>query len=109
MWIGCLSLPIKFLVTFYYLNYYTGHAMFPSIAAHMEYPEEWSKRFGVVDIVFTTLVAFYVPCGLMGYYVWGNDVLSPVLFNLDPTLYITTGVKILVSFHVLTTYPIPAV
>ncbi|KAK3272425.1 hypothetical protein CYMTET_19279 [Cymbomonas tetramitiformis] len=80
-----------------------GHANFPTVEADM--PDR--RKFGTtVSATFATLASIYVPVAVVGYYVYGDEVESPVLDSLPASGIFPRLTKIWITFHVLSSYPI---
>ncbi|KAK3245475.1 hypothetical protein CYMTET_43455 [Cymbomonas tetramitiformis] len=80
-----------------------GHATFPTIEGDMEHKEKFSATIAAALI---TLTAAYLPVAFVGYFVYGNEVASPILSSLPQRGFLPILTKIWVAFHVLTAYPI---
>ena len=86
-----------------------GHAVFPSIEAHMAQPAQFAP---VLDYAYVALMAMYLLTAVVGYWAFGDLTYSPILCNLPrgPAAgwqgELVCVTKLVVAFHVLTAYPI---
>ena len=85
-----------------------GHAAFPTIQQNMAQMGVGMNRFNrVLDYSFATLMIFYVPVAVTGYYIYGEDVASPIVGSLPPSNPGTITIELAMTIHLLMAFPIP--
>ena len=83
-----------------------GHCVFPTIEEHMGRPDRFHAVF---NAAYVLLMLMYIPVAAAGYYAFGDGTLSPILDNLptEGTLgALNMATKAIITFHVLTAYPL---
>ena len=84
-----------------------GHACFPTIQHNMAKVGVGRKRFKkVLNWSFLTLLLFYVPVAFVGYYIYGDDVKSPIVDSLPISNPGTITIKLAMLVNTLLTFPI---
>ncbi|ORX87841.1 hypothetical protein K493DRAFT_290882 [Basidiobolus meristosporus CBS 931.73] len=79
-----------------------GNVIYPHVEETMKNPRAWPK---VIIAAMSTCCAMYIIIGIVGYRVYGNTTVSPILLNL-PTGFATTLATILITLHVIVAAPI---
>ncbi|CAG8781014.1 5264_t:CDS:2, partial [Dentiscutata erythropus] len=79
-----------------------GNCVFPHIEENMKNKKSWNI---VVGLALATCAAMYAIIAFAGYYVYGDDTMSPVFLNLPKGLVLTIA-TLFMTIHVLTTAPI---
>ena len=85
---------------------YGGHAVFPTIEAHMAKPQNFGS---VLNKSYVLLTVMYLGCAIAGYAAFGDHVYSPVLCNMprEGSLAVLGQVtKLAVAAHVMSAYPV---
>jgi amino acid permease len=59
-----------------------------------------------LNMAWTMILLLYLPVAVVGYYVYGDAVYSPVLCSLPREGWVQMWAKALVTLHVLLTYPV---
>ncbi|KAK9721720.1 hypothetical protein K7432_003225 [Basidiobolus ranarum] len=81
---------------------YGGNVIYPHVEETMRNPRAWPK---VLFSAMATCCVMYIVIGVVGYRVYGNLTVSPILLNL-PTGFATTLATILITLHVIVAAPI---
>ncbi|KAI9229230.1 MAG: transmembrane amino acid transporter protein-domain-containing protein [Piptocephalis tieghemiana] len=81
---------------------YGGNVVLPHVQQVMKHPKAWSW---VYPMAIFSVTAVYLLMGVVGYYVYGDDVVSPVYNNLPDSWYKTMSI-IVITIHVLLATPI---
>ena len=85
-----------------------GHGVIPTVQDNMAKVGVDNTHFKrVLDYAFGTLILFYVPVATVGYYVYGNDVASPVVNSLPASNGGTVTIQLAITVHLLMAFPIP--
>lgn len=79
-----------------------GHAIFPSVHAHMKHPHQFNLMF---NISYVLVMVLYLPPTITGYLAFGDGTLSPILGNLPNNVYNYIGIWA-ITIHVLMVFPI---
>ncbi|CAG8620151.1 21178_t:CDS:2 [Gigaspora margarita] len=79
-----------------------GNNVFPHIEESMKNKKNWNL---VVGLALATCAAMYALIAFAGYYVYGDNVMSPIYLNLPKGLVLTIA-TLFMTVHVLTTAPI---
>ncbi|RHZ88021.1 hypothetical protein Glove_26g104 [Diversispora epigaea] len=79
-----------------------GNSVFPHIEESMNVRKDWNK---VTSAAMSTCAFLYLLVAIFGYYVYGNDCLSPIFNNLPKGPFLTMA-SIFITIHVLLTAPI---
>jgi len=58
------------------------------------------------NIAFMLVLCLYLPVAIIGYAIYGNGVFSPILCSLPRNNWVQLAAKILITLHVLLTYPV---
>ncbi|KAJ1894380.1 hypothetical protein LPJ66_005223 [Kickxella alabastrina] len=83
---------------------FCGVSVMPSIESSMRRPKQWNA---VMGSAMGTVTGTYLLVGIVGYWAFGDQVLSPFLDNL-PQNAATKAAKVLISLHVILAAPIIA-
>eukprot|EP01100_Stratorugosa_tubuloviscum_P010892 TRINITY_DN474_c4_g1_i1.p1 TRINITY_DN474_c4_g1~~TRINITY_DN474_c4_g1_i1.p1 ORF type:complete len:460 (-),score=196.92 TRINITY_DN474_c4_g1_i1:94-1473(-) len=89
---------------------YGAHPILPSVYASMEKKEHYNK---MIMGTFSSVLCFYLPMAIIGYWAYGADTASPIYDNLCPpeNLVCSTGERvakiiaiIAITLHVIFSY-----
>ncbi|CAG8498802.1 2901_t:CDS:2 [Diversispora eburnea] len=93
----------EFPIAFATISFSFGaNSVFPHIEESMNVRKDWNK---VVSAALSTCTTMYMLVAFFGYYVYGNDCLSPIFNNLPKGPFLTMA-SIFITMHVLLTAPI---
>eukprot|EP00761_Pharyngomonas_kirbyi_P000876 gb/GECH01000877.1/.p1 GENE.gb/GECH01000877.1/~~gb/GECH01000877.1/.p1 ORF type:complete len:451 (+),score=48.54 gb/GECH01000877.1/:1-1353(+) len=81
-----------------------GHSVFPKVAHTMKKPQQFNR---VANFAFLSIAGLYIPVAIVGYWVYGDSVKSPILQSL-PQDWVNTIANVLITLHIAFAYPIIA-
>jgi amino acid permease len=79
-----------------------GNVIYPHVEASMKKPHDWTK---VLAGGLSTCAVLYLMTAVSGYYVYGNQVMSPI-YNSIPAGAAQTVAIVIITIHVLMAAPI---
>ena len=84
---------------------YGGNAVYPHVEHSMKIPGQFESAISISMLLVTLM---YVPTAVVGYYVYGDLTVSPILNNL-PDNWATIMAYAVITAHVILAYPIPLI
>lgn len=99
-----LFLPDGFIPAFSAMALaFAAHAGLPTIEVSMRDSRKFQTSF---NIAYVIVMLLYLPVAVIGYFIYGSGVYSPILCSLPRSNWVQVAAKILVTAHVLLTYPV---
>ncbi|KXN74020.1 hypothetical protein CONCODRAFT_77036 [Conidiobolus coronatus NRRL 28638] len=81
---------------------YGGNVVYPHVEASMARPKQWNKALYSAMLTITTM---YLLVAIIGYYVYGTGVLSPILYGITQGANTIVGL-VAVTIHVVMATPV---
>eukprot|EP00927_Polykrikos_kofoidii_P068314 TRINITY_DN63682_c0_g1_i1.p1 TRINITY_DN63682_c0_g1~~TRINITY_DN63682_c0_g1_i1.p1 ORF type:complete len:415 (+),score=54.93 TRINITY_DN63682_c0_g1_i1:75-1319(+) len=99
-----LFLPQGFIPAFSAMTLaFAAHAGLPSVEASMRETKMFPASF---NLAYGLVMLLYLPVAIIGYAVYGDHVYSPILCSLPRENWVQIVAKVLITAHVLLTYPV---
>jgi amino acid permease len=81
---------------------YGGNVVYPHVEASMARPKQWNKALFSAMLTITTM---YLLVAIIGYYVYGTNVESPILYGITQGANTIVGL-VAVTIHVIMATPV---